>query len=209
MNYKTEQEAFWAGEFGSDYIARNSSSALLASNLAFFAKALDKARQLSTCIEFGANTGMNIRALQSLYPKQSQHALEINANATSHLRKILPAENVFQTSILDFEPKQTWDLALIKGVLIHINPDWLPQVYDTLYRSSSKYILLGEYYNPSPVTINYRGNDNRLFKRDFCGEMIDRYKDLVLVDYGFAYRRDPNFPQDDITWFLMEKRGHS
>jgi spore coat polysaccharide biosynthesis protein SpsF len=27
------------------------------------------------------------------------------------------------------------------------------------------------------------------------------------VDYGFAYRRDPNFPQDDITWFLLEKRG--
>lgn len=209
MNYKTEQEAFWAGEFGSDYIARNSSTALLASNLAFFAKALDKARHLLTCIEFGANTGMNIRALQSLYPEQSQHALEINADATSHLGKILPSENIFQTSILDFEPKQTWDLALIKGVLIHINPDWLPQVYDTLYRSSSKYILLGEYYNPSPVTINYRGNDNRLFKRDFCGEMIDRYKDLVLVDYGFAYRRDPNFPQDDITWFLMEKRGHS
>jgi len=28
---------------------------------------------------------------------------------------------------------------------------------------------------------------------------------MQLVDYGFAYRRDPNFPQDDITWFLMEK----
>lgn len=207
MNYKTEQEAFWAGEFGSDYIARNNSATLLASNLAFFAKALDKAHQLSTCIEFGANTGMNIKALQLLYTKQSQYALEINADAISHLREIIPSENIFQTSILDFEPKQTWDLALIKGVLIHINPDWLPQVYDTLYRSSSKYILIGEYYNPSPVTINYRGNDNRLFKRDFCGEMIDRYKDLVLIDYGFVYRYDPNFPQDDITWFLMEKRN--
>jgi spore coat polysaccharide biosynthesis protein SpsF len=27
----------------------------------------------------------------------------------------------------------------------------------------------------------------------------------VLVDYGFAYHRDPAFPQDDITWFLLEK----
>ena len=25
-------------------------------------------------------------------------------------------------------------------------------------------------------------------------------------DYGFAYKRDPKFPQDDITWFLMEKK---
>ena len=35
--------------------------------------------------------------------------------------------------------------------------------------------------------------------------MLDRYSDLKLVDYGFVYRRDPNFRQDDATWFLMEK----
>ena len=46
----------------------------------------------------------------------------------------------------------------------------------------------------------------RLFKRDFAGEILDRHADLQLVDYGFAYRRNPQFPQDDITWFLMEKR---
>ncbi|GAA0704411.1 hypothetical protein [Dyella marensis] len=39
----------------------------------------------------------------------------------------------------------------------------------------------------------------------FCGEIMDRYPDLRLVDYGFAYRRDPSFPQDDITWSLLEK----
>ncbi len=36
---------------------------------------------------------------------------------------------------------------------------------------------------------------------------MDRHPDLELLDYGFAYQRDPNFAQDDITWFLMEKRG--
>jgi len=25
------------------------------------------------------------------------------------------------------------------------------------------------------------------------------------VDYGFLYKNDPIFPQDDITWFLMKK----
>jgi hypothetical protein len=29
---------------------------------------------------------------------------------------------------------------------------------------------------------------------------------MHLCDYGFVYHRDPLFPQDDITWFLMEKR---
>jgi spore coat polysaccharide biosynthesis protein SpsF len=36
---------------------------------------------------------------------------------------------------------------------------------------------------------------------------MERHPSMQLVDYGFAYRRDPNFPQDDITWFLMEKRS--
>jgi hypothetical protein len=44
-----------------------------------------------------------------------------------------------------------------------------------------------------------------LFKRDFAGEMLERYPDLELIDYGFVYKRDNNFPQDDITWFLLKK----
>jgi hypothetical protein len=34
--------------------------------------------------------------------------------------------------------------------------------------------------------------------------MLDRFPDLSLVEYGFVYHRDP-FPQDDLTWFLLEK----
>lgn len=33
MNYKTEQEKFWSGEFGNKYIDRNVSAEMLASNL--------------------------------------------------------------------------------------------------------------------------------------------------------------------------------
>ena len=88
---------------------------------------------------------------------------------------------------------------------LDINPDYLPEVYKRLDQYSSKYVMVAEYYNPSPVMINYRGHDNRLFKRDFAGELMEMYPDLQLVDYGFMYHRDPVFPQDDITWFLMEK----
>ena len=90
-------------------------------------------------------------------------------------------------------------------MLIHINPDELNNVYDKLVKSCSKYLLVAEYYNPSPVTIPYRGHINRLFKRDFAGEIMDRHPGMKIIDYGFSYRRDPKFPQDDITWFLMEK----
>jgi spore coat polysaccharide biosynthesis protein SpsF len=81
----------------------------------------------------------------------------------------------------------------------------LPKVYDKLVASVSQYLLVAEYYNPSPVSITYHGHNDRLFKRDFAGEIMDQHANMQLVDYGFVYRRDPNFPQDDITWFLMKK----
>lgn len=129
--FKTEQEAFWAGEFGSKYISRNKGSQLLASNLALFSRALEKAQKIDDCIEFGANIGMNLHALKLLYPEQNQYAVEINPDAASELRKQISPDNVFETSLLDFEPLKAggWDLALIKGVLIHINPEVLDQVY--------------------------------------------------------------------------------
>lgn len=106
---------------------------------------------------------------------------------------------------MNFITTKVWDFVLIKGVLIHINPEYLDRVYETLYQSSSRYICLVEYYNPTPVEVNYRGHQGRLFKRDFAGEILDKFKDLKLIDYGFTYHRDSHFPQDDATWFLLEK----
>lgn len=204
--FKTEQEAFWAGEFGTEYIQRNQGDQLLASNLNFFARALRAARGVKSCLEFGANIGMNLKALNLLHPGLDAHGIEINVVAARQLGEVILPAKVYNTSILDFQPKRTWDLALIKGVLIHINPEVLPQVYDKLVASTGRYLMVAEYYNPAPVAISYRGHSDRLFKRDFAGEIMERHPQLQLIDYGFAYRRDPNFPQDDITWFLMEKR---
>ena len=204
-NYKTEQEKFWTGNFGDKYIERNKSLELLASNLRFFSKALDQANQISSCLEFGANIGMNFKALKLLYPKMQFRGVEINKTAAKTLSKLIGEKNVFQGSIFDYKKKEKADLTLTKGVLIHTNPDKLSLMYEKLYQTSNKYILVCEYYNPSPVAIPYRGHNNRLFKRDFAGEMLDKYPDLKLIDYGFAYKRDNGFPQDDITWFLLKK----
>ncbi len=206
QNFKTAQEGFWAGEFGTEYINRNQGDKLLASNLNFFAKALRAVRGLNSCLEFGANIGMNLKALNLLYPNIDAHGIEINAEAARQLGELIAPVRVYNTSILDFQPTRTWDLALIKGVLIHINPEVLPHVYDKLVASAGRYLLVAEYYNPAPVAIPYRGHADRLFKRDFAGEIMERHPQLQLIDYGFAYRRDPNFPQDDITWFLLAKQ---
>lgn len=202
--YKTEQERFWAGEFGDQYVERNQGMGLAASNLALFGKILERTQSIKSVIEFGANIGLNLEAMRALIPGVELSAIEINSKAVGALKQ-LGGMKIYPQSILDFQPDYPRDLTLIKGVLIHINPDSLPQIYDLLYRSSKRYICVAEYYNPSPVEVLYRGNREKLFKRDFAGEMLDRFPDLRLVNYAFVYHRDPNFPQDDITWFLMEK----
>lgn len=205
--YSTDQEAFWAGEFGSEYISRNKGEQLLASNLNFFVKALKQAGKIGSFLEFGANIGMNLRAINLLYPEAHLSGVEINPDASEILSEFIGTENVYEGSIFDYPISGQFDLSLIKGVLIHIKPDMLDITYQKLYETSKKYILVCEYYNPSPVVNNYRGHSNKLFKRDFAGELMEKYPDLDLIDYGFAYRRDPMFPQDDITWFLMVKNG--
>ena len=202
--FKTSQEEFWAGEFGNDYTARNRGVDWIASNTALFARIFERVEPIRTVIEFGSNIGLNLQAIKHLLPDAEISAVEINRKAIEELRR-LRFVKVYPESILDFSRDYARDFVLVKGVLIHMNPDSLPHVYDLLYRTSSRYICLAEYYNPAPVAICYRGHADKLFKRDFAGELLDRYKDLRLIDYGFVYHGDPKFPQDDLTWFLLEK----
>jgi len=122
QKYSTPQEEFWAGDFGSEYIGRNESQELLASNLKFFSSALRQVPNLTSCLELGANVGMNLRALKLLYPDIDLKAVEINPSAANVLGEIIGEDKVFQGSIFDFPIDEKSDLLLIKTVLIHINP---------------------------------------------------------------------------------------
>lgn len=145
-------------------------------------------------------------ALHALLPDAGLTGVEINEKAAEALSK-LPYVRVYNGSIYEAEllQEEQFDLVFTKGVLIHQNPDRLPEACDILYRASRSYILVCEYYNPTPMEVEYRGNQSVLFKRDFAGDLVDRHPDLELVDYGFAYARDPHFEGDDLTWFLMRK----
>jgi pseudaminic acid biosynthesis-associated methylase len=205
-SFSTPQEQFWAGQFGDDYTDRNTGARWVASNLALFSRVVAATVGVRSVIEFGANRGLNLLALRQLLPDARLAAVEINAKAVEVLRQFSWLE-VTHASLLDFKPAAQSDLVLVKGVLIHLHPDVLASVYELLHTASARYICIVEYYNPSPVTIPYRGHTDRLFKRDFAGEVLARYPDLRLLDYGFVYHGDPNFPQDDLTWFLLEKHS--
>jgi pseudaminic acid biosynthesis-associated methylase len=203
---ETAQEALWRGAFGDEYTQRNTAADHLRSNLALFSRILGRAPGVRSVVELGCNRGLNLQAIHALDPAIRLSAYEINAAAAEAARQLGVAEihcrSIFELDLEQIEPS---DLAFTKGVLIHIRPDKLPLAYEALYRASNRYVVVCEYYNPTPTMAPYRGTTDTLFKRDFAGELIDRF-DLELVDYGFVYRRDNYFPMDDCTWFLLEKK---
>ncbi len=201
---KTEQERFWSGEFGDDYVDRNQGENWIAGYISHFNEILKRVPNLDSIIEFGCNRGMNLQALHQLLPNTSLSGIEINEKAFN-IANDHDYTEIFNDSIISVELPKKYDLTFIKGVLIHINPDNLTDVYERLYKYSNKYICIAEYYNPTPVALPYRGHSEKLFKRDFAGEVMDMYPDLTLIDYGFTYHRDSKYMHDDLNWFLLEK----
>lgn len=204
-----QQAQMWAGDFGDEYAKRSPGS--VPNNRVFFLKALGAqivSGQINSVIEFGAGVGSNLLALRERLPKAHIAAVEINPHAMEGLIATQAANEMHQSSMLDWinpTPGQ-YDLAFTKGVLIHIPEDDLPRAYAALHAASRRYILIAEYYAPKRTEIEYRGRRDMLWKDDFAGAMLYRYEDLKLVNYGFVYHLDEH-PQDDLNWFLLEKRA--
>ena len=71
---------------------------------------------------------------------------------------------------------------------------------------SKKYILIGEYFNRTPVSIKYRNKQDLLFKNDFGKIFLENYK-VKLLDYGFLWGKIYDTAGfDDVTWWLFEKK---
>ncbi len=202
----TRQEKIWAGAFGDAYVDRNRRLDQLAGKRHLFARILARAPGVESVLELGANIGLNLQAIGELLPRARLAGVEINEKAHAELAR-LPRVEAVLGSLFDFVPEEPFDLVFTAGVLIHLAPERLAEAYDRLHAAGRRYLLVIEYYNPTPVEVPYRGERELLFKRDFAGEIMDRFDDLALVDYGFVWRRDPVFPLDDLTWFLMEKRS--
>ena len=205
MKNQDDQSSFWSGDFGDEYILRNTSKDESVVKMIMFGRMLKNANKVGSAVELGCNIGLNLEALKSLNDDVSLCGYEINRNAILKARDLgigsIQEANI--TRPIKIEAK--FEMSFTVGVLIHIAPEQLTQVYENLYNLSSRYILICEYYNPTPVMVEYRDNKDKLFKRDFAGEMLDLY-DLTLIDYGFFYNRDNQFKYGDFNWFLLERK---
>jgi len=207
VTFNSEQEKFWAKTYAEDYIIRNSEFDHELGAEAWAKMLQGTGNNVRTVLEFGCNIGRNIEQIKRALPDVKPSVIEISEPAFKYVTSRYEFANAFRGAILDSKFEENgFDLVFTIGVLIHINPDQLLAHMKKMFEYSSKYILMGEYFNRTPMSIEYRGEKDRLFKRDFGKLFIDNF-DVKLVDYGFLWSHiyEPaGF--DDITWWLFEKR---
>lgn len=211
MSYHSPQEQYWAEEAARAYIARNTSFEHDLGSRAW-RRMLAGARQpIENYLECGCNIGRNLNQLALARPGAAPSVIEISQPAFEFVSRQHRLQHGFNGPILDAElPAAHFDLVFTIGVLIHIHPDQLLQTMARMHGWSRRYVLIGEYFNRTPMMLEYHGQADRLWKRDFGRLFADHFA-VDVVDYGFLWDREfgpAGF--DDITWWLFEKRdGHS
>lgn len=199
----TEQLQAWTGAFGDDYVDRNPADVdNLRKRRRAWARMLAPldGRPPRSILEVGANIGANLIVLRDLTDARLA-GVEPNDRA----RAALAASGaVAQTDALAGTAQAlpaadgAFEMVFTSGVLIHIGPNDLEQVAREMYRVSSRYILVSEYFSVNSEQILYRGQKDLLYKRDFGSFFLDLFSDLYCVDYGFFWKRLTGI--DNLTW---------
>lgn len=200
-----EQQNFWANDYAQEYMRKNSQ---FDKDLGIdgWRRMLAKAESINSVLECGCNIGRNIEFLNAVLPSASKSIIEISKPAFEFVTRQYKLKSAFNGSIEESSLAGAFDLVFTIGVLIHIHPDNLLANMRKMFEYSGKYILIGEYFNRTPVMLEYQGQKNKLFKSDF-GKLFLENHPVELVDYGFLWGHlydSAGF--DDITWWLFRKK---
>jgi pseudaminic acid biosynthesis-associated methylase len=200
------QDSFWTHDYSKEYVRKNSSfNNELGRDC--WRRMLDKASLVGrNYLEVGCNIGRNIDQLSLLDPGLKPSAVEINREALDYVLSRHQLVHACCSPVQDARlPSSSFELVFTCGVLIHIPPEDFLGVMKKMYHWSSRYVLFSEYFNRTPVSLEYQGRKDVLFKRDFGALFLDSY-DVKVVDYGFWWGKiydEAGFA--DVTWWLFEK----
>ena len=200
-----EQQNFWANDYAQEYIKKNSQFDREL-GVEGWRKMLAKAEGVRSILECGCNIGRNIDFLNTAFPDSSKSIIEISKPAFDFVTAQHVLYRAFNGAIEESNFAEKFDLVFTVGVLIHIHPDNLLSNMRKMFDYSEKYILMGEYFKRTPVLLEYQGQKDKLFKRDFGKLFVENFP-VELVDYGFLWGHiydSAGF--DDITWCLFKKK---
>ena len=105
-----EQELFWKGQFGEEYVDRVNGPDRVAAKISKFNKALNAAGKISSAIELGANIGLNADALKAIFPELEYTGVEIGDKAFKILKSNPSVDKCIHQSIHEFASREKYDL---------------------------------------------------------------------------------------------------
>ncbi|EPY6430224.1 methyltransferase domain-containing protein [Clostridium sporogenes] len=207
------QKQKWSTEFGKEYTDRN---IYKPDNLdEFYKKQYGVTRSEmnnkfltqyvdrdSKILEVGCNVGNQLRLLQRM-GYTNLYGIELQDYAVEKAKELTKGINIIKGNADDIPFKDGYfDLVFTSGVLIHINPENIKKVLEEIFRCSNKYIFGFEYYSDNYEKINYRGNDDLLWKTDFSKLYLKYIPNLKIEKYKkFKYIDNNN---EDLM-FLLKK----
>jgi len=186
------QEKIWLGDFGKEYTERSilnpdgvndahMTSYGVSRNEMNESFIRDLGLENKKILEVGCNVGNQLRLLQKMGFK-NLYGIELQPYAVQRAKELGQGINIIQGVADDIPFKDGYfDLVFTNGVLIHIAPENLPNVMKEIFRCSKKYIWGFEYYSEIFTEVEYRGNDNALWKGDYAKEYIKYNPELKLV----------------------------
>lgn len=198
----------WKGQFGDDYIKRNTpTEEQLTARKNLWGAIIGLTGNTGfpkNILEVGAGQGINLQALKEIYQLNSLDvrlsAIEPNLAARAILEEKKLANEIPRD--LDVLPSGFYDLVFTSGVLIHINPEDQLKTIQNIYRVSKSYIVCIEYFAPELREIKYRGQDSALWVRDYGSLYLDNLP-LQCLGFGFCWKRLSGL--DNLTWWLFKK----
>lgn len=199
---------WWKGEAGDAYTERQADT--VAARETLWTKIYNAMRMHGawphSILEVGANRGQNLEALRRIgrdrnYDDLALFAVEPNDKARSHLGALVKAA---WPTVDEAGPAE---MVFTSGVLIHIPPDGLKAFCGEIYARSREWIVAIEYFSAEPRMVPYRGENDRLWTRDFGAFYLDNFPDLVPIACGFAWKRLTGL--DDLTWWVLRKEKHA
>lgn len=201
-----QQETFWKNEITQSYVTDNSRFDEILGQTAW-KRMLTKVdtKGVTSYLDCGSNIGRNTAVLKKILPLSNANIIEIAELPFRICTTTFEIEDSFLGSIKDARFKKLFELVFSMAVLIHVHPDELLETMRNMFNLSSRYIILGEYFSRTPIMINYRGEEDKLFKMDFGRYFVENF-DCSVIDYGFLWGNefdDAGF--DDITYWVFEK----
>ena len=187
---RTPQLEVWTGGFGTEYTDRAVVDTQ-ARKETF--RALLEGLPVRTVLEVGCAKGDNLGALGEL----GYVASGVEPMAYASIQAQIQGYRVYQADCFDLPfPPHEFDLVFTAGVLMHVVPDDITLALKELWRVTREYLLVIEYYSLNEMSIEYRGHEGLLWKRDYSN-LDGKLLKTGLLGRGSGF--------DNCTYWLFQR----